>query len=219
MGRVFMFLLLAFFGPIAEAEIKDKVQLDVPVVKQGKSLCGPATIEMLFRYLGVSKYDQYDIAKSMLAQFPNSKRYKNSGIFKTPIDWSKYPGTGTINMREFLKRFGETKNIMLEREPLSGRQKVVKRNEMFQRVKQYVSDGVPVIVHQYWRLPKSRGHYRIVTGYDERKKIVYLNDADSSKKVTQTYDEFLQLWNFDQRWLHYNAIAFNLKRDRLDVQL
>lgn len=107
----------------------------------------------------------------MLAQFPNSKRYKNSGIFKIPIDWNKYPGAGTINMREFLKRFGETKNIMLEREPLSERQKVVKRNEMFQRVKQYVSDGVSVIVHQYWRLPKSRGHYRIVTGYDERKKL------------------------------------------------
>jgi len=81
------------------------VKLDVPLVKQGKNLCGPATIEMLLRYWGVDKYDQYDIAYNLLLEFAESKRVKQSGILKTtPLDWSLYPGTGTINMRKFLKR-------------------------------------------------------------------------------------------------------------------
>ncbi|MEW8265782.1 MAG: C39 family peptidase [Candidatus Thiodiazotropha sp.] len=218
--RIFTLLMLCLFSVTAEANIKNRVQLDVPVVKQGKSLCGPATIEMLFKYWGVNGYSQYDIAESLLVQFSNSKRYRNSGIINTnPIDWSKYPGTGTINMREFLKRFGKTKNIMLEHEPVSRNEKINKRNKMFQAVKQYLSDGIPVIVHQYWKLPKSRGHYRIVTGYDEYEKVVYLNDANPGKRLTQTYEEFLKLWNFNQRWLHYNAIAFNLDRESLDIKL
>jgi hypothetical protein len=218
--RIVTLLVICLFSGIAEASIKNRVQLDVPVVKQGKSLCGPATIEMIFRYWGVYEYSQYDIAKSLLAQFPNSKRYKNSGILNTsPIDWSKYPGTGTINMREFLKRFGKTKNIMLEHEPVAREEKKKKRDRMFQRVKQYLSKGIPVIVHQYWKLPKSRGHYRVVTGYDEYNKVVYLNDVNPGKRLTQTYEEFLKLWNFDQRWLHYNAIAFNLDLNSLNIQL
>jgi predicted kinase len=122
-------------------------------------------------------------------------------------------------MREFLKRFGKTMNIMLEHEDVSKSEKIKKRGRMFNKVKKYLSDGIPVIVHQYWKLPRSRGHYRIVTGYDEYKKVVYLNDANPGKMLTQTYDEFLKLWNFDQRWLHYNAIAFNIERRPLDIKL
>jgi hypothetical protein len=218
--KLFFLLVISCFSLSVEAGIKRIVQLDVPVVKQGKSLCGPATIEMLFRYWGVDKYSQYDIASSLLKQFPNSKRYRDSGILGTnPIDWSKYPGTGTINMREFLKRFGKTTNIMLEHESTNPSEKNKQKNRLFERVKRYLSDGIPVIVHQYWKLPKSRGHYRIVTGYDENKKIVYLNDANPGKMLTQSYEKFLKLWNFDQRWLHYNAIAFNTERRLLDVKL
>ncbi len=93
---IFALLLSGF----VHADLKDKTILDVPTVRQGKMLCGPATLEMIFRYWGESRYTQYDIAKSLLNQFPNSNRYKKSGIFETyPIDWLKYPGTGTINMQ------------------------------------------------------------------------------------------------------------------------
>ncbi len=60
--------------------IQASVKLDVPLVKQGKNLCGPATIEMLFRYWGVDDYDQYDIAYNLLRQFSESGRVKRSGI-------------------------------------------------------------------------------------------------------------------------------------------
>ena len=203
--KYIVFILLILTSFTVRSEIKDRVILDVPTVEQGKMLCGPATLEMVFRYWGEKRYSQYDIAKSILHQFSNSKRYKASGIFNNhPVDWSKYPGTGTINMREFLKRFGVVKNIMLENPPKSKRQS----SRLFETVKESVSGGAPVIVHQYWGKKGSRGHYRIVTGYDNAKELVYLNDANKGVRITQTYQQFMEKWNFDQRWLHYNAIIF-----------
>ncbi len=194
----------------------ERVFLEVPVVKQGKQMCGPATLQMIFQYWGESDYNQYDIAKSMLNQFSVSQRYIKSGILRgTPIDWSKYPGTGTINMREFLKRFGRVKNIMLENEPAS----LSEPERLFNKVRESVHNGAPVIVHQYWSGVGSNGHYRIVTGYDDKKRIIYLNDADGGVRVTQTYDEFMMKWNFNQRWLHYNAIFFEPTSTPLDATL
>jgi len=216
--KVLLLALILFVAPV-EAATKLYVRLDVPLVKQGRMLCGPATIEMLLRYWGVNRYDQYDIARSMLEQFGESARYKKSGILDTnPTDWGKYPGTGTINMREFLKRFAKTWNIMLENEPKSYKLKKQEEEKQFRKVKEYLSNGIPVIVHQYWKLPKSRGHYRIVTGYDEYRNEVYLNDANGGKHVIQSYEKFLRLWNVDQRWLHYNAIAFNIEKQHLKLR-
>ena len=221
MKSVFVALLiLLFVSSVHGYSIKQHVELDVPLVKQGKLLCGPATIEMLFQYWGVDKYNQYDIARSLLEQFPDSKRYKKSGILDTrPVNFDKYPGTSIINMREYLKRFARTKNFNLEYEPASMKEKISKREELFTKVKWYVSNSIPVIVHQYWKLPESRGHYRIVTGYDENKKMVYLNDANGGKRIVQSYEKFLKLWNFNRRWLHYNAIVFNVDRKPLNVEL
>lgn len=205
MKALVIFIFLASFTLEGFGYASDRVVLEVPVVKQGKQLCGPATLQMIFQYWGESDYSQYDIAKSLLNQFSDSQRYINSGILtSTPIDWSKYPGTGTINMREFLKRFGRVKNIMLENEPTSP----IEPEHLFHKVRESVYNGAPVIVHQYWSGVGSNGHYRIVTGYDDKKRIIYLNDAHGGVRVTQTYDEFMMKWNFNQRWLHYNAIFF-----------
>ena len=51
--------------------------------------------------------------------------------------------------------------------------------------------------------------YRVVTGYDDVKKEVYLNDPrPKGGMITQSYEDFFYLWNVDKPWLHYNAIAF-----------
>ena len=40
------------------------VQLNVPFVQQSEGrLCGPAAIEMVFRFWGEEGYDQYDVAR------------------------------------------------------------------------------------------------------------------------------------------------------------
>ena len=87
----------------AESKAPEKVYLNVPVVKQGYALCGPATIEMVFRYWGITDYDQYDIAYNILMFNPQAKRVKKSKILDgKKINWKLYPGTGTSTMRDFL---------------------------------------------------------------------------------------------------------------------
>ncbi len=196
------------------------VKLDVPLLKQGKNLCGPATIEMLFRYWGVDEYDQYDIAYNLLLQFAQSKRVQRSGILETdPIDWSRYPGTGTINMREFLKKFSTVENPKLKSVPLDKYLASKEINSRFKKLKKHIASGVPVIVHQYWGKVGSNGHYRIAIGYDEGKREVYLNDSTHGAMITQSYERFLELWNVNEPWLHYNAIVFNVNKSMRQVHL
>ncbi|WP_075179653.1 C39 family peptidase [Neptunomonas phycophila] len=197
--------------------IPASVKLDVPLVKQGKNLCGPATIEMLFRCWGVNEYDQYDIAYNLLRQFSESGRVKRSGILQTnPIDWRLYPGTGTINMREFLERLAKTENPKLKQIPGDHYLAERERESRFLQLKEYLARGIPVIVHQYWGEVGSEGHYRLVTGYNEEKREVSLNDSTHGSVVMQSYERFLDLWNVKEPWLHYNAIVFNVGAQYLD---
>ena len=208
------------YRTLSTSPIPAFIKLDVPLIKQGKNLCGPATIEMLFRYWGVDEYDQYDIAYDLLLQFDETKRVQQSGVLKTtPIDWNLYPGTGTINMREFLKRFAAVENPKIKKVSSSKFKADEERNKLFMQLKQNISQGIPVIVHQYWSGIGSRGHYRLVTGYDDIKREVYLNDSTQGKAVVQSYDKFLALWNVDKPWLHYNAIVFNTIKRPLSVEL
>ena len=198
------FLLTHVPAAIAAHEV-NKVKLTVPVVQQGKALCGPATLASLLSYWGEKRYDQYDIATSLINQFKDTKRIRESGILQTsPFNWNLYPGTGTINLREWLKRFGSVQNIMLEHEPTNKEE----AERLFTMIKNAVAQGYPVIVHQYWSGPGSRGHYRLVTGFNEKKRIVFLNDTGTATRIEQSYDEFMQKWNVNKRWLHYNAIIF-----------
>tara|TARA_R110001592_G_scaffold188517_2_gene433856 strand:- start:1884 stop:2696 length:813 start_codon:yes stop_codon:yes gene_type:complete len=196
------------------------IRLDVPLVKQGKALCGPATIEMLFRYWGVDSFDQYDIAYNILLQYEDSKRVKQSKILDaTPIEWNLYPGTGTANMREFLKRFAKVENPKLKSIPSNKYLASKEADNRFEALKSHISRGVPVIVHQYWGDVGSNGHYRIVSGYDDKKRQVYLNDSTHGSVVTQSYDRFLELWNVNESWLHFNAIVFNINKEMIKPNL
>jgi len=215
MKIIFLIIVILTTPSLSHAQIKSKALLNVSLVQQGKSLCGPATIEMLFRYWGEYNQSQYSIAEAMLAQFSDSRRYIKSGIMdQHPRDWSKYPGTGTINIREYLKRHGSVRNIMFKNEPIS--KDLVDTHLAI--IKQNISKGIPVIVHQYWSGANSSGHYRLVTGYNDHKKIIYLNDSDRGRRITQSYKEFLEKWNVDQKWLHYNAIIFKPKKTPLRVK-
>jgi hypothetical protein len=66
---------------------------------------------------------------------PDDPRVLSSGILNTsPIDFSKYPGTGTKIMREFLEKYGDTENIRIKELPEDGKLAKSKEAELFYKV-------------------------------------------------------------------------------------
>ena len=200
-------------------EIPASAQLKVPLVEQGKgALCGPACIQMVLRYWKVRNHSQHDIARAILHTYPDLKRVKKSKVLEDPrIIWKKYPGTGTSTMRDFLRQFAKTKNLAIRHMDEDSDESVNEAKAIFHQIKEAIADGVPVLVHQYWKGPGSTGHYRVVTGYDDRSKFVTLNDPKFRKPVRQRYDEFYRKSNVDEEWLHFNSIIFNYDKAKLSI--
>ncbi|KZN49165.1 C39 family peptidase [Pseudoalteromonas luteoviolacea] len=214
---VFVLISLCF---VAEAKNSQKIVLNVPLVEQGKKLCGPATIEMIFKYWGIKDYTQYDIAESILNQYGDMPVFIRSGVLNNyPRNWADYPGTKVTYLQGFLQRFGKTRSITVDKSQDLAENIDEKRAQLFNHIKAYIASGIPVIVFQYWELPKSQSHYRVVVGYDEAKRLVYLNDAKGAKRVVQTYEEFLNLWNVEHPRLRYYAVAFNTERKKINIEL
>ena len=215
-----LYVCIFIFSAFTEAKVAEQVKLDVPLVSQGSALCGPATIEMVFRYWGIFDYDQYDIAYNILRFNPSAKRVIKSKILETQlINWKLYPGTGTSTMRDFLKQYSSTKNHKFKNISKTPIKAESQKMRIWGIVKEYLSNDIPVIVHQYWQGKGTTGHYRVVTGYDEKKQIVYLNDANPGKKIKQSYRSFFEKWNVDEPWLHYNAIVFNSTGGNVQFEL
>lgn len=206
---------LALWSLLANASggeiLPSRVKLDLPYYKQDVAgMCGPTCIRIIFVFWGESRYDEYEIAEEILRRYPNEPRYVNSGILEDRrIDWRKYPGTGTRIMRDFLSGFAPTENKRIQALPRDRKQALAIEIEFFDNLKRHLANGVPVIVHQYWRGPRTRGHYRVVAGYDDQSQTVFLVDPRTGH-IKQNYAEFLRLWNVDGPWLPYNSIAFNV---------
>ena len=81
-----------------------------------------------------------------------------------------------------------------------------------------------MIVHQWIDGERKDQTFRVVTGYDEDKQLVFLNDP-ALGAMELSYSAFLGLWKVDQEWLAYHYIAFNvpgegyIPRGELNLQL
>ncbi len=214
-------------------ELKKLVQLDVPVVTQHReSLSGSASVEMIFKYWGENRYSQLDIARSLVWKFRDNRRfYKSHTLFQIrsgksadEMDWSSYPGSGTGYLREFLEPIARTENPRTKDLPARPRDLEKLEEERFNSIKESLSSGVPVIVLQWVDGSRKEQRFRVVTGYDLSKGMVYLNDP-ASGSVKMKVSQFLYLWKIDETWLPYNAIIFNapgadqIKKGDLKVSL
>ena len=61
-------------------------------------------------------------------------------------------------------------------------------------VKQFISADMPVIARTLLHEGEDIGHYRVVTGYDDNRKILIQDDSLQGKQLTYSYDEFNRLW-------------------------
>jgi aldose sugar dehydrogenase len=69
-------------------------------------------------------------------------------------------------------------------------------------IKQLTSNGIPLIVTTWLKSNEDVGHYRIVTGYDTNKKIIYQNDSYQGPNKEYGFNEFLGLWQpFNYQYL------------------
>ncbi|WCL48255.1 C39 family peptidase [Leptospira sp. GIMC2001] len=197
---------------------KDYKKLNLLYTKQSENkLCGPASIQMIFNYWGVNQFDQYDIMYSILRRFKNEGRYKNINIDKpNAFDLKLYPGTGTINMRQYLEEFSDVDNGRIKKLPSNESEHYQIKMAFLHAIQSYIDRNIPVIVHQNWSKTSKNGHYRIVNGFDRSQKIIYLMDARSGE-ITQSYDEFFELWNVEDEYLPYNFIAFNINGKQLKI--
>tara|TARA_B100001939_G_scaffold344845_1_gene360189 strand:+ start:59055 stop:59795 length:741 start_codon:yes stop_codon:yes gene_type:complete len=199
-------------------ESRRVVKLQVPLVRQPQAkLCGPAVIEMLFRYWGETRYNQYDIARAMVIKYHlESGRFRDSEILRevrahstnSAVNWKRYPGTGTYQMREFLEAFAPTVNPRVKQLPDDEREAVRIRDRFFRELKGHLDSGSPAIVHQWFNEGKESMHYRVVTGYDDVRRVVFMNDP-AKGLIEMPYELFLELWNVQESWLPYNYIVFN----------
>lgn len=212
-------ILMLFATTSYGDETPSSARLKVPLVKQGRgALCGPACMEMVFRYWGVRGFDQHDLATAILHRYPDLPRVKKSGVLNdSRIDWRKYPGTGTSTMRKFLAAYAKTENPKIKQLPTDQDEAVKEATKIFVALKAAVANGVPVIVHQYWKGPGSTQHYRVVTGFNDKRKMIYLNDPQLGA-IKQRYDVFYKLWNVNEDWLHFNCIIFNVDKDDLKLE-
>lgn len=214
-------------------EMRDSVRLDVPAITQHReSLSGAASVEMVFRYWGESRYSQLEIASALVWKFRENKRfYKSHTLFQIrsgktadEMDWSSYPGSGTGYIREFLEPIAPTENHRIQHLPRNTRAIQELEEKRLAQLKESVNRGIPVIVHQWVDSSRENQRFRVVTGFDSRNGMIYLNDP-ASGPIKMKDSEFLYLWQVDEVWLPYNSIVFNksdarqVKQGELKVEL
>ena len=206
--KIVVFLALAV---LSSPLLAGRQLLDVPLVRQTEGrLCGPASIEMVYRYWGEKSTDQFAIASEIASEYSTEKRFLDSDYVanRNPDD---YPGTPAYIMRKFLTARAATEKYSLKKLPANSGDLDRKFDKAFAWIKNQIDSGIPVITHQYWKSNNSTGHYRVVTGYDDSKRIVYLNDAKLGK-IVQSYSEFKKKGAYKGKWMPYYSIAFNVNK-------
>jgi tetratricopeptide (TPR) repeat protein len=69
-------------------------------------------------------------------------------------------------------------------------------NSTMDEVEKLIDSGIPVIVFQKPVKQVKKGHYRVVFGYDEEKKVFILHDPMLGPNRGIKYKDFGELWNF-----------------------
>ncbi|MCP4352799.1 MAG: hypothetical protein GY795_45695 [Desulfobacterales bacterium] len=207
-------LTLTFIAVCTIVSVSEGDRLNVPLVKQSKGrLCAPASIEMVFRFWGEERYDQYAIARQIAREYSNEKRFKFSSYVVNGMSSPKdYPGTPAYILRRFLNSRATSEKFSLKNLPSDPSTLEMEFTNVLNWTKGFIDEGIPVIVHQYWKSKKSTGHYRVVTGYNEEKEKIYLNDPKVGK-ITQTYNEYKLKGLFKGKWMPFYSIVFNTEKD------
>lgn len=84
---------------------------------------------------------------------------------------------------------------------LKGFNIVTDRSGNIQTLKQYICQGIPVLVVNSITSMNNSGHFRLIIGYDDRKEEITCHDSALGNNYIMTYKEFFGSWNFYHYWM------------------
>ena len=213
-------LLLAAHPLWNHASAEDTVRLTVPVARQdGSAVCGPASLEMVLRYFGETRHDQFQLAYDIAATYSGERRYRDSDyLTENGVRWLRYPGTPAYLLNRYLKQFGEV-DYFYRKAPPDGRERAAAREQAWGRLVSHLKQGRPVLIMQYWKRGDENTHYRVVTGYASGGSRILLNDPRFGP-ISQSRAEFFHLWEIAELNLSYTmlALAPRARPMRVDLQ-
>src|SRR5207248_2906643 len=62
-------------------------------------------------------------------------------------------------------------------------------------LRKFIAAGIPVMTRTWMTPDEDIGHYRVINGYDQATKTIYLDDTFDGKTLTFSYDEFNKVWS------------------------
>jgi hypothetical protein len=67
-------------------------------------------------------------------------------------------------------------------------------NSSIEKLKNWIDDGIPVMVHQVDSEGVREGHMRVVIGYDDARKVLITHDSAHGAYFEISYERFMTLW-------------------------
>lgn len=141
--------------------------LSIPTfVSQTFNNCGPANLAMLFNFWGTPTTQQ-KIAED-LRPFNNPKGgVDDKAVFND-------------EMASYAK--------------LNGFESLVRPNGDIEKIKMFLANGIPVVVSAWLHKNEDIGHYRLVKGFDDFKKIIITDDSYLGPNQNFSYQDFNEMW-------------------------
>jgi len=136
--------------------------------------CGPATLSLVLNYYG-QPTTQQEIG-NILRPYQNIKGDNDDK---------------SVSLEEMAEEAEKRSNLAYHR-----------ANGDINLIQQLTSNGIPVIVTTWLKSNEDIGHYRVITGYDSQKMIIYQDDSFQGPNRSYSFDEFLALWQpFNYQYL------------------
>ncbi|MDO8658254.1 MAG: C39 family peptidase [Candidatus Levybacteria bacterium] len=128
--------------------------------------CGPAALSMALRFYGIN-VSQAELGNALRPyQVPNGDNDDKS-----------------VTLEELAEKSKEYGFIPFHR-PM-GNPKVIK---------QFITNGMPVITRTWTKLDEDIGHYRVIKGYDGTAGVFIQDDSLQNKNLEYTYEDFNEIW-------------------------
>lgn len=155
--------------PIITVLTKIKSSYIIPrgqFISQSFNNCGPASLSMLLSMYG-TEVPQAELAEKM-------RPFNN-------------PFGGVDDKSTFPEEFVTQTNAY-------GYSGLHRANGSELMMKQFVAHDIPVIVRTWLALDDDIGHYRIIKGYDDARRVFIQDDSYQGANLAYSYKDFLTMW-------------------------